>query len=114
MVVEDESRAVVELKTSSEMSVDESGLIHGGFTFGLADYAAMLAVNDPNVVLAEAKAKFIAPVVMGQTLIADAHVVERAGRRRSVSVTVKTGDRKVMEGEFSCVVLSQHVLKAKI
>ncbi len=41
--------ADVALTATSEMAVDEKGLIHGGFTFGLADYAAMLAVNHPFV-----------------------------------------------------------------
>ena len=30
--------------------------------FGAADYAAMLAVNDPNVVLGNAELRFVAPV----------------------------------------------------
>ena len=38
--------ARVEIDTISAMRADDSGLIHGGFIFGLADYAAMLAVNN--------------------------------------------------------------------
>ena len=86
------------------------GLIHGGFTFGLADYAAMLAVNHPNVVLAEAKARFTAPVILGEKMRAHARVVEKKGRRRRISVEVTVGDRSVMEGEFLCLVLDRHVL----
>lgn len=44
-------RAEVELPTIKEMAIDEYDLVHGGFTFGLADYAAMLAVSEPTVVL---------------------------------------------------------------
>jgi acyl-coenzyme A thioesterase PaaI-like protein len=44
------------------MAADQRGLVHGGFTFGLADYAAMVAVNDPNVVLGAAEVRFLAPV----------------------------------------------------
>src|SRR2546426_7606820 len=59
--------ARVVLDASQEMAADWRGLIHGGFTFGLADYAAMLAVNEPTVVPANATAKFLAPVVaLGQ------------------------------------------------
>lgn len=113
LAMEDDSKAIVCLETTSDMVVDELGLVHGGFVFGLADYAAMLAVNDPNVVLSEAKVKFTAPVVAGQALKAEARVVEKVGRRRSVSVEVRTEDRSVMEGDFLCVVLSEHVLKRK-
>jgi acyl-coenzyme A thioesterase PaaI-like protein len=51
------THAVVELNATNEMAVDLVGLTHGGFTFGLADYAAMLAVNHPNVVLGSAQVK---------------------------------------------------------
>jgi hypothetical protein len=44
-------RAVVALTATAEMAADDRGLVHGGFVFGAADYAAMLAVNHPNVVL---------------------------------------------------------------
>ena len=55
------SKAIVELTATPEMEADASGLTHGGFTFGLADYAAMLAVNHPNVVLGSAQTKFTSP-----------------------------------------------------
>lgn len=43
----DDYEAIVELEASSEMAVDEKDLIHGGFTFRLADNATMLTVNHP-------------------------------------------------------------------
>jgi len=46
-------RAVVEFEALESMRADASGLVHGGFVFGLADYAAMLAVNHPHVVEVE-------------------------------------------------------------
>ena len=46
--------AKVTMVTTPVMSADDRGLTHGGFYFGMADYAAMLAVNDPNVVLGSA------------------------------------------------------------
>ena len=57
-----EGRAQVALDTIDSMVVDRQGLVHGGFVFGLADYAAMLAVNDPNVVLGAAATRFLKPV----------------------------------------------------
>ena len=60
----------VELKTDDAMKVDHLGLVHGGFIFGLADYAAMIAVNDPNVVLGAAEVKFLKPVRIGETVVA--------------------------------------------
>ncbi len=71
--------AEVLLETTEEMAVDEYGLVHGGFTFGLADYAAMLAVNEPTVVLGKAEVRFLKPVKVGEKLIARAKVIEESG-----------------------------------
>ena len=100
----------VQLTASANMAVDESGLIHGGFIFGLADYAAMIAVNDPNVVLGAAEVTFLKPVKVGQSLVADARVATEAGKKRMVNVIVKKDDTEVFEGTFSCFVLDKHVL----
>jgi len=100
----------VALTATEEMAVDERGLIHGGFTFGLADYAAMLAVNHPFVVLGGSECRFLAPVKVGDSMIASASVGETKGRRRSVSVDVNVGDVKVFTGVFACFVLEAHIL----
>src|SRR5690554_1607495 len=80
----DIDRAVVALVATPVMAADERGLVHGGFVFGLADYAAMLAVNDPNVVLGAAEARFLAPVRVGQKIVGHAEVGEAKGKKRIV------------------------------
>ncbi len=102
--------AVVRLVVIENMIVDEKGLVHGGFTFGLADYAAMLAVNDPNVVIAGANVRFTAPVKRGDVMIAKANVVEEKGSKRVVEVEVSVDERPVLTGELVCYVLEKHVL----
>ena len=102
--------AEVALTATEEMAVDEKGLIHGGFTFGLADYAAMLAVNHPFVVLGGSECRFLTPVKVGNSMIASAVVEETKGRLRSVSVDVHVGDVQVFTGIFACFVLEDHVL----
>jgi acyl-coenzyme A thioesterase PaaI-like protein len=104
----DDGRAVVELDVVDEMRVDERGLAHGGFVFGAADYAAMLAVNEPTVVLAGADVGFRAPVAVGDTVRATASVVDADDSR--VDCTVTVGDREVLTGTFDCAVLDTHVL----
>ncbi len=103
-------RAVVVLTTLDSMAVDEKGLVHGGFIFGLADHAAMLAVNHPNVVLAGADVRFNFPVRPNEELIAYATVIEEKGRKRTVHVEVKRNDETVFSGTFLCAVLDTHVL----
>jgi len=78
LIEKDQSR--VELTTSEQMKVDQTGLVHGGFIFGLADYAAMIAVNHPNVVLGAAEVKFLKPVRAGETVTAEAKVENKEGK----------------------------------
>lgn len=105
-----EGEATVRLAPTADMEVDSRGLVHGGFIFGLADYAAMLAVNDPFVVLGAAETRFLAPVTRGTTLEAHARVIRKKGRKHGVEVRVMRGQRCVMTGTFTCFVLDQHVL----
>lgn len=100
----------VELTATENMTADDSGLIHGGFIFGLADYAAMIAVNHPNVVLGGAEVKFLKPVKVHEIVIAEARVGEQAGKKRVVAVTVTRQGDTVFEGSFACFVLDKHVL----
>jgi uncharacterized protein (TIGR00369 family) len=103
-------QAVVALELSDRMAVDASGLVHGGFVFGLADHAAMLAVNEPTVVLAAAETRFLAPAASGERLEATARVVDRNGRRSRVQVEVTRGEERVFSGSFLCVTPARHVL----
>jgi acyl-coenzyme A thioesterase PaaI-like protein len=109
-VLLEKGTAVIELTATEEMAVDDRGLVHGGFTFGLADYAAMLAVNDPLVVLGSADVKFTAPVKVGESMVATGVVEAVDGRRRDISVEVSVGEKVVLEGTMACYVLQRHVL----
>ena len=105
-----EGSATVRLLTLPQMAVDEQGLVHGGFVFGLADYAAMLAVNDPNVVLGSAEVRFVAPVRLGATVLAHAEVQATDRRRRQVTVRCEVDGNEVLVGTFQAFVLDRHVL----
>jgi len=106
-----EGRATVTLTTTAEMGADDVGLVHGGFVFGLADYAAMLAVNDPNVVLGSADVRFIAPVRVGEVVTATATLQEEKKRKRVLETTASVGDKEVFKGTFVAFVLDHHVLE---
>lgn len=100
----------VELTTTPKMAADEQGLVHGGFIFGAADYAAMIAVNHPHVVLGASDVKFLKPVRVGEKVMAQAQVQEVKGKKYWVSVNVTKGGEAVFQGMFTCFVLDQHVL----
>ena len=105
-----EGYSKVRLETNLDMITDKSGLIHGGFTFSLADYAAMLAINHPNVLLGGAQSRFLLPVVKGDVLIAEARLVRKEGKKLIVDVNVKRKEEIVFTGEFICFTPSKYIL----
>ena len=94
------------------MGVDEFSLAHGGFVFGLADYAAMVVINEPTVVLGKAEVKFLKPVEVNEELTVKAIINSIIdGKKRTVSVIVSNDKKEIVfEGVFDCFVLENHVL----
>jgi len=99
------------LTTTVDMLADDVGLIHGGFIFGAADYGAMLAVNEKNVVLVGSDCQFLSPVKLHDEVNVVARVRHKEGRKRNVHVEAFVLDIKVFEGEFKTVITEKHVLK---
>lgn len=105
-------KATVKLEITEEMVVDNYNLAHGSFVFGLADYAAMVAINEPTVVLGSAEVKYLKPVVLGDELIAVATVLETKGKKVTANVIVQNNQKvTVFEGTFVCFVLDNHILE---
>ena len=102
------------LETIPDMLADDVGLIHGGFIFGSADYAAMLAVNERNVVLVASECQFLSPVKLHDVVDVVARVRHKEGRKRNVYAEAFVLDIKVFEGEFKTVITDKHVLKLKL
>lgn len=103
--------AKVVLDTTEVMRADDVGLVHGGFIFSSADFAAMVAVNEPNVVLASCNCLFLAPVRVGDSVTFEATEHQKEGRKRNVTVRGFVHEIKVFEGEFKTVVTERHVLR---
>jgi acyl-coenzyme A thioesterase PaaI-like protein len=102
--------AKIILQTTEQMVADEEGLVHGGFVFSAADYAAMACVNHPNVVLAKSEVKFLAPVKLGETVVLEATKNSEDGNRISINVIGKVEEKDVFKGTFYTAVLDKHVL----
>ena len=104
----------VRLTTTPEMLADDVGLIHGGFIFSAADFAAMAAVNERNVVLVGSDCQFLSPVKFHDEVNIIARVRHKEGRKRNIHVEAFVLDIKVFEGEFKTVITERHVLKLKL
>ncbi len=108
------STSKVLLPTTHEMVVDEFGLIHNGFIFGAAEYAAVASINQPNVVVIGCRSKFFAPAKLGDSIEFEAKGRYEDARKREIKVIGKINDVKVFEGVFHAVLLENHILKTKI
>jgi acyl-coenzyme A thioesterase PaaI-like protein len=106
-----ENYAKVEQKTTPLMVADNLGLIHGGFTFSAADFTAMACINDPFVVLAKSEVKFLAPIKLGQSVIYEATLMEKEGKKSKVEVIATVDEKEVFKGVFSTVSLDNHILE---
>lgn len=105
-------KATVKLIITEEMVVDNYNLAHGSFVFGLADYAAMVAINEPTVVLGSADVKYLKPVILGDEVFAEATVINTKGKKVEVNVIVQNNQNiAVFDGNFICFVLDQHILE---
>ncbi len=104
----------VELITTEDMVADDMGLIHGGFVFSAADYAAMAAVNERNVVLVASECQFLSPVKLGDVVKIIAKVRHKEGRKRNVEVEAFVTEVKVFSGLFKTVITERHVLKLNL
>lgn len=105
--------AKVVLQTSHDMVVDEFGLIHSGFIFGSAEYAAVASINEANVIIIGCRAKFFAPARQGDVIEFEAKGRFEEARKREIKVIGKINEIKVFEGIFHAVLLEKHILQTK-
>ena len=99
---------------TDEMVIDDYKLIHNGFIFNAADFAAMVAVNNPYLVIITSNTKFLAPIELGNVVDFEAKVVHKYARKREIKVIGTVSDIKVFEGLFLVVILDQHILSLKL
>ncbi|QTR06329.1 hydroxyphenylacetyl-CoA thioesterase PaaI [Saccharothrix algeriensis] len=85
--------------TVTERMVNGHGITHGGYLFLLADTAFACACNRAGsvTVAAGAEIDFIAPVRVGEELVASAVERVRFGRSGIYDVTVRRGEEVVAE-----------------
>ncbi len=103
----------IQLFTKEFMAADAQGLVHGGFAFCAADFAAMAAVNNPYVVLAKSETKFLAPVKVGETIVFEANIIKQETNRSTIEVIGSVSSTAVFKGIFYTATLDKHILLDK-
>jgi len=110
----EKSKSKTTLQTTDEMKVDNLGLIHSGFIYGGAEYAAVVAVNEENLVVISSKVKFLAPAKSGDLIEFKAIAKFEDSRKREIKVVGEINEIKIFEGFFQAILLENHILKTKI
>ncbi len=110
----EKGHAKTTLQTTKEMSVDDLGLIHSGFIFGAAEYAAVVSINEENLVIIGAKSKFLAPAKNGDLIEFEAIAKFEDARKREIKVTGSINEIKIFDGIFQAIILEKHILKTKL
>jgi acyl-coenzyme A thioesterase PaaI-like protein len=103
--------AKVVLHTNIDMVADESGLIHGGFTFSAADFCAMATINEPNVVLIGANVSFLAPIKLGEVVTFEGRLISQKDAKSTVEIVASVDRKIVFKGEFKTYVTKFHILE---
>lgn len=97
-----------------ESMIYDDKIIHSGFIFGAASYAAMCAINKKNSLIITSETKFFAPVELGQEVLFRAVALQSEGKKCEVRVEGLLLDIKIFEGIFSVAIFDKKLFKFNI
>lgn len=99
---------------TTDMVIDEHGLVYDGFIFSAANYVAQAAINKEYSILTSSKSSFYAPLKFGDVLQLEAQALfDESARKREVRVVGQVNDIKVFESSMHIVVTEEHVFNLK-
>lgn len=102
------------LITTTEMIVDDLGLIHSGFIFNAASYVAQAAINNEYSVVIGSKSYFYAPLKLGDILELEAKALfNDNSRKREIKVVGQVKEIKVFEASFQMITTDDHIFNLK-
>lgn len=109
----EKNHAKTRFYTNADMVADDDGLIHTGFIFSAANYAALVAINEEFCVTIGARIHFYGAIKLGDVVEFEAKAHFDESRKREVRVMGKTKDIKIFEGTFQLVTLEEHIFEAQ-
>ncbi len=102
------------LITTSDMVVDEQGLVFDAFIFAAANYVAQASINKEFSVVIGSKCFFYAPVKLGDVLELEAHALfDETSKKRDVKVVGHVKEIKMFEATIQVVSIDEHIFKLK-
>ncbi len=94
------------LDTNEQMGLYKSKIIRGHILFAQANSLANAIVDAEIALTGEAEIKFMAPVFVGERVLAKARIISEKHRRKEVHVIMKTKKKLVFEGTFTIYCLT--------
>ncbi|HEF9847609.1 TPA: PaaI family thioesterase [Campylobacter coli] len=102
------------LITTSDMIVDEQGLVFDAFIFAAANYVAQASINKEFSVVIGSKCFFYAPLKLGDVLELEAHALfDETSKKRDVKVVGHVKEIKMFEATIQVVSIDEHIFKLK-
>ncbi|EJJ7410926.1 hypothetical protein NJL15_001418 [Campylobacter coli] len=102
------------LITTSDMVVDEQGLVFDAFIFAAANYVAQASINKEFSVVIGSKCFFYAPLKLGDVLELEAHALfDETSKKRDVKVVGHAKEIKMFEATIQVVSTDEHIFKLK-
>ncbi|MCI6216935.1 MAG: PaaI family thioesterase [Helicobacter sp.] len=88
--------------------IDEhSKLIHAGYIFNAASFAAMVAVNKKHSIMIAADVKFLSPIQLGHEIFFKAHALQHNTKKCEVKVEGFLLDIKIFDSIFHIAVFDK-------
>ena len=109
-----EGFAEVHLEIIENMLADQIGLVHNGYIFSSASFAAAISVNEKYGFVIGSITHFLTPVREHDIVIFKAKSKHKIGRKRVVDVVGRVLDIKVFIGQFTVTVMDKHILNVKL
>uniref|UniRef100_UPI00366F1438 hypothetical protein n=1 Tax=Campylobacter coli TaxID=195 RepID=UPI00366F1438 len=102
------------LITTSDMVVDEQGLVFDAFIFAAANYVAQASINKEFSVVIGSKCFFYAPLKLGDVLELEAHALfDETSKKQDVKVVGHVKEIKMFEATIQVVSIDEHIFKLK-
>lgn len=92
------------LSTEASMGFSQKGIVRGHHIFAQANSLAVAVIDAETALTGSARLRYIRPVPVGATIVAEAEVVRQRKHESLVRVTSRVGDEIVFIGTFIIVV----------
>lgn len=94
------------MEITEDMVFQKNGIARGHILFAQANSLAVAVVDADVALTGVAKVSFIRPVKLGEKIVAKAVIIGRIGKRYNISVTSKSDQELVFQGEFRVFAMS--------